>query len=119
MSRRSWGAVAFLALLSLSVSCSSETSLDATPTSLDDARGLAKSVAKSGDCGALEDFDQRDGTWKFTCQNGDGGTRVFMITVTKRPADNPPARPAVRGSHYFITEGDTAHLAKFRGEYLK
>ncbi|WP_374929888.1 hypothetical protein [Kytococcus sedentarius] len=110
--------MALLSLLPLTVSCGSETPLDAAPSSLKEARGLAKSVAESGECSHLEDLDQGEAEWVFTCQNGEGGKNMFVITVTSGPAGNPLGRPVVAGDHYVVTGGDAELLRDFGGQYL-
>ena len=69
-------------LVGLATACSLSAPMatDATPTSLQDARQLAQTVASKAECGSFEDLGAGPAaaTWIFTCQKPGSS---FEITV--------------------------------------
>jgi hypothetical protein len=60
-----------IVLIVVTASCSSPPArVDVMPTTTDNARQLAQTVASNGGCGSFEDynFNRAKDTWVFTCQ---------------------------------------------------
>lgn len=84
--------------------------LTTRPTGAGSAHDLARSVADAGHCGSLEELGSGDGSWSFTCQDGE---RSFTITAVDGEAARlrqattlarSPA-PVKAGTWFFVQEG--------------
>lgn len=79
---KGWRVVTTMAcVLALTAACSpADAPLDARPGTLAEARNLARSVARHARCGALEDFDFKNGELAiFTCQMPGTDSDTFAI----------------------------------------
>ena len=77
--RVSVAAIGFLALLDLS-DCSAAANVAATPTTVDEGRGIAEAIAAKAGCGSFEDYNLNGhpGRWSFTCQMNDASFEIIV-----------------------------------------